>query len=356
MGLIRFFLAYSVVIAHFLFFPTFRLIGGEVAVEGFFIISGFYIAMILNNQYSSTKDFLINRFLRLYPAYIVIAGFNFIVNLIEPGELKNIFDFPPLLSGYIIFTNATMMFQDLAMFIGLQDGHLRFVKNFLDSSPVIFRYLLIPQAWTLGVEISFYIFAPILFFRRYKYIYFFFIVSLVVRVYILNHGKFDDPWSYRFFPSELALFMLGAVAYNLYIKINFKENNALYTEIGKFLLALILGFILFFPNITIPYEFKKGLFYLLLAVAIPFIFNLTKNNKIDRFIGELSYPIYLIWGLRIDVTKIITDYFHITNENIKGLIFYGFILIAAIVIHLLIEKPIEKIRVHFRTRQLRSTS
>jgi len=355
MGLIRFFLAFSVVVAHFLFFPTFRLIGGEVAVEAFFIISGFYIAMILDGRYSSTKDFLINRFLRLYPAYFVIAGFNLIVNLIDPGELKNVFTLPPQLSSYLVFTNATMMFQDVAMFLGVHDGRVHFVKNFLDSSPVVFRYLLIPQAWTLGIEITFYLLAPILFFRKYKYIYVFFVMSLLIRIYLLQHGKFDDPWSYRFFPNELALFMLGAIAYNIYSKIDFKANEALYCEIGKWLLALVIGFVFFFPNIAANYEFKKGFFYLLLTVGIPFIFHLTKDNPWDKFIGELSYPIYLLWGLRIDVSKYITDYFHITSENVRGIIFYSFILLAAITIHILVEKPVERIRTHFRKRGSQAT-
>ena len=169
MGLIRFFLAYSVVVGHFLYFPTFRLIGTDTAVEAFFIISGFYIAMILNGRYSSIKDFWINRFLRLYPAYIVIAGTSLVITLIEPSSLQNIFTLPPVLSTYLIFTNATMIFQDIAMFLGVRDGHVMFVKNFLESSPVVFRYLLIPQAWTLGIEISFYLLAPLLFFKKYKY-------------------------------------------------------------------------------------------------------------------------------------------------------------------------------------------
>ena len=103
MGLIRFFLAYSVVVGHFLYFPTFRLIGTDTAVEAFFIISGFYIAMILNGRYSSIKDFWINRFLRLYPAYIVIAGTSLVITLIEPNSLQNIFTLPPVLSTYLIF-------------------------------------------------------------------------------------------------------------------------------------------------------------------------------------------------------------------------------------------------------------
>jgi peptidoglycan/LPS O-acetylase OafA/YrhL len=222
-----------VVVGHFTYFPTYKLVGTDTAVEAFFVLSGFYIAMIWDTQYNSVKDFWINRFLRLYPAYFVIATANLIVNLIEPGQLQNIFTFPPLLSAYLVFTNATMILQDWAMFLGLQDGHLHFVSNFNDSNPPIWRYLLIPQAWTLGVEISLYILAPLLFIKKFRCIFVVFIASLLLRVYLIQHGQFDDPWNYRFFPSELALFMMGAVAYSVYSKIRFDSNPQLFSVIGK---------------------------------------------------------------------------------------------------------------------------
>jgi peptidoglycan/LPS O-acetylase OafA/YrhL len=350
MGIIRFLLAYAVIVGHFTFFPTYKLIGTDTAVEAFFVLSGFYIAMIWDTQYSSTKDFLINRFLRLYPAYFVIAATNLVINMIDPGELKNIFTFPPLLSAYLIFTNATMILQDWAMFLGLQDGHLHFVANFNNSNPPIWRYLLIPQAWTLGVEISLYILAPILFFKKFKYVFAVFVASILIRVYLLQHGKYDDPWGYRFFPSELALFMMGAVAYCFYSKIKFSSNPELYSLLGKWFTTLIIGFIFFFPNIVAGYEFKKGLFYLLLASATPFIFYYSKSNKWDRFIGELSYPMYLVWALRIDVTGPIFNFFDVTSENIKGFISYALIILMAIAIHLVVERPFEKLRARFRAK------
>lgn len=33
---------------------------------------------------------------------------------------------------------------------------------------------------------------------------------------------------------------------------------------------------------------------ILFAFSVPVIFNATKSNKIDRFIGELSYPVYIV--------------------------------------------------------------
>ena len=348
MGIIRFLLAFSVVVAHFQYYSTFRLIGGEIAVEGFFIISGFYIALILDGRYSSIKNFLVNRFLRLYPTYFVIAAINFWVILREPGSLQNIFDFPKLLSSFLIFTNGTMLFQDITMFLGLQDGRLRFVSNFLHSDPVLFKYLLIPQAWTLGLEFSFYLLAPILFIKQRKFIYVIFIASLLVRIYLLQHGKAEDPWSYRFFPSELALFMLGAMAYSIYKKINFSSNPELFKTIGATTLTLIVAYIFFFRNMAANYEFDKGIFYLMLACFIPFIFYLTKDNRVDQFIGNLSYPIYLLWGLRIDITPKIMALFQTQNQDIEGLVRYSIIIIMAVMMYFLIEKPMERIRDKFK--------
>ena len=38
---------------------------------------------------------------------------------------------------------------------------------------------------------------------------------------------------------------------------------------------------------------KYLVFFPLFAAALPWLFRLTKENRVDRFIGELSYPLYL---------------------------------------------------------------
>ena len=266
----------------------------------------------------------------------------------ESGSLPNIFTFPKVLSSFLIFTNATMLFQDVTMFLGLQDGRLRFVANFLHSNPVLFPYLLIPQAWTLGLEISFYLLAPLLFIKNRKYIYYVFIASIFIRIYLLQHGKFEDPWNYRFFPSELALFMLGAMAYSIYKVIPFKANPELYEKLGAAMLTITVGYMLFFKNLASNYEFDKGIFYLMLASFMPFIFYVSKNNRWDQFIGNLSYPIYLLWGLRIDVTSKIMLLLGVQNHTVEGIVRYSSIIVMAILMYLLVEKPMEHIRDRFK--------
>lgn len=73
MGTIRLLLAISVVIAHTSSIFGFNLVGDLLAVELFYVISGFYMALILNEKYVSPKNvyklFITNRLLKLYPAY-----------------------------------------------------------------------------------------------------------------------------------------------------------------------------------------------------------------------------------------------------------------------------------------------
>src|SRR5262245_49810111 len=76
MGILRLILALSVVAVHA--GPVFglRYFGnGVMSVETFFMLSGFYMALVLATRYREhTRDFYFNRFLRLFPVYWIIAG------------------------------------------------------------------------------------------------------------------------------------------------------------------------------------------------------------------------------------------------------------------------------------------
>jgi peptidoglycan/LPS O-acetylase OafA/YrhL len=83
MGLIRLLLAISVVLVHSPIINEWHsipIVGGELAVESFFMISGFYMAMVLTeNYYSDDRPtsraygaFLLSRILRIYPTYLIV--------------------------------------------------------------------------------------------------------------------------------------------------------------------------------------------------------------------------------------------------------------------------------------------
>ena len=59
---------------------------------------------------------------------------------------------------------------------------------------------------------------------------------------------------------------------------------------------------------------------------------------------------YLVWALRIDVVGPIIKFFDLTSENIVGVVTYGYIILMSVLIHLFVERPFEKIRAHFRSK------
>jgi len=337
MGLFRLILAISVLIAHST--PIFgnTLVGGRVAVESFFMISGFYMALILSTKYQSNiKTFYKNRFLKLFPLYWFFTISVIIVSLLTTGKFTIFKDYiiSPLSKFILIFFNASPLFNDITNFLALNihTGNLFFTASFRNTIPEIWNYLILPQGWTIGLEITFYLFAPWLVRQKNKTLIIIASLSLLTRLlsyyfFHINH----DPWEYRFFPFEIIYFILGIIGYRLYLKYNFKSKI--------FYLIPIFAFTFLFQ--FIPFNTKRMLvYYLFVFISIPFLFKFTKDNKFDRFLGELSYPLYLCHFLIIDIFAQVLK----INHQYLGLYSLFLSLPVAILSYFLIQKPIEKYR------------
>jgi peptidoglycan/LPS O-acetylase OafA/YrhL len=166
------------------------------------------------------------------------------------------------------------------VFLAVKNGALTLADGF--NSSTLFAFSPIPQAWTLGLELWFYLIAPFILRRPVKVLIAVFLASLAVRM-ALQFG-FDlrgDPWSYRFFPSELAFFMLGALAGRV-------DRKTLVV------LALAAAAAVFVSRTGGIGRMASLSFLVAATVAIPRLFAATKNIEADRILGELSYPIYLV--------------------------------------------------------------
>lgn len=62
---------------------------GDAAVQAFYVISGFYMALVFTEKYSAAetpaRTFWISRYLRLAPAYILVSGISLL--LVHPDLL-----------------------------------------------------------------------------------------------------------------------------------------------------------------------------------------------------------------------------------------------------------------------------
>lgn len=359
MGVLRVLLALFVVLDHFRSYSTFDFPGGVFAVKVFFIISGFYMTMILNNKYvgkGSYTLFLSNRFLRLYPIYWVVLGltigasfisyftFNDWLRLTQYVVYHDIINLGTL--AFQGFTNIFLFGQDLVMFLGMDaaNGTMFFSSDFTMTNPQFHTFLFVPQAWTIGMELLFYIVAPFLVRRKTKIILIFIVASLLLRSFIYYYlGMDHDPWTYRFFPNELALFLLGAISYRLYQFINKHQVN------NRLRLMIIISYfsILFFYKYLpgsgeLINNIKILAFYLFTAASIPFIFLLTKKSRIDNRIGDLSYPIYIVHMFVIYIVSLLMHNFN-WNINRSIVVIISTIIISYILIKF-VSDPVEKFR------------
>ena len=309
MGLFRLLLALAVVLTHTGSLWGLELTGGVASVQTFFIISGFYMALILNEKYigvGSYRLFLTNRFLRLFPVYWIVMVATIIMSIIAWLWKGNAITLTPYITFwnaldgpskiFLTCTNLLIIGQDLTLFLGLDKlGTLYPILDFRLSTPPVYQFLLIPQAWSLSVELMFYVIAPFIVIRNALLIIALILISVALRYYLyVSYELYYDPWNYRFFPTELAMFLLGALGYRFYLRIKNLDIRKLSRAI-TFLLITSTVLFQFFPDLLFPSHFslKYCTYYLFVVVSIPFAFAYSKDNRLDRYLGELSYPIYI---------------------------------------------------------------
>lgn len=176
MGIIRLVLALSVVALHCGPIIGLKLVGGTIAVQLFYIISGFYMCLILTEKYNNKSKYLFysNRVMKIYPVYLVTLLFTVILSILIAYVFSNdIFtrNFKLILNRsqwdllfVTILSNLFILGQDLLFILGysLETNSWFFEPNYTSSLNPLHHYLFIGQAWTISLELMFYLLAPFL--------------------------------------------------------------------------------------------------------------------------------------------------------------------------------------------------
>ncbi|RIJ36637.1 acyltransferase family protein [Pontibacter oryzae] len=248
--------AFGVFLFHFQLFNY-----GYLGVHLFFIISGFVI-LLTANSVKSSSDFVIARISRLYPTYWACVILTSLV-LILAGQAISLKQFVLNLS----------MFQ---MFLG--------EKN-IDGA-----------YWSLAEELVFYmvVFGALVLglVRNVRLWGGFMLISAIGGIFL--NPELGLQKNLQDVVKYFALFVAGALFYQVYIAPKLKAEH-------------VIGLLLCFA-VTIQYQFGKhlsyynhtyeaiiigacfGIFTLLVAGKLGFL----KQYKWALFIGEISYPFYLL--------------------------------------------------------------
>lgn len=344
MGILRTILAIAVVVYHSYKIFGLRMCGGQVAVETFYMISGFYMALILNEKYigeGSYKKFISSRFFRIFPVYwlvlLVVFGLSVALYFFNDQPLflgRYISNYNCLSAStivFFVFENLFVIGQEAMYFLKLDElCQPELTYHAFSFNHTGYQYLLVPQAWSISLEFMFYLIAPFLVTRKIKWQILWVLAGISAKVFFANKYYLSfDPWTYRFFPFEIAFFIAGSIAYKAYKQL---ENKSISNHIGTILLVACLSILFVFDEITLKDELKNSIFYIFCLASLPFIFKTFKNNSIDRYVGELSFSIYIS---HLVLVSLFRGYFFSKPELIP---YYGYtVLICSLILALILQ-------------------
>ena len=302
----------------------------HIGVSLFFVLSGFLIAYRYSEMsYFSFRNYMVNRIARIYPMYFILTSLTFIL-------------FGILQSQYSL--------QDLYRYL----CNISFLKGFFEE----FKFTGIAQGWSLTVEETFYILAPLIFLllKRSK-IYLLgipvvlmsFGIGLVLIFSRINfHGFFisnEFMFNYTFFGRCFEFFIgisLAIIFKHKLFKTRFRYFT--YAGIGGIILSIFLITLFkgnFDTGIRHPMGKVVNSFILpVFGVSMFYYGLLTENTLISRILGSglfvlLGKSSYIFYLIHLGVFSLLLH--KITNNYI--LIFLALNIIS-ILLFKFIEEPL----------------
>lgn len=271
---LRFLFAFTILLSHLFelsqskelsFLDSFT--NSSIAVQGFFVISGFLVAKSYTNT-PSLKQYFIKRIKRIVPAYIFIILFSVIV-----------------LSIFSTFTISEYFSNiNTYKYIGWNSIFLNFMHPCL---PGLFENNLMcavnGSLWTLKVEEGFYVVLPIIFYFIKKTRQYILILILLYILSILYYVYFqhitNKPLLAKQLPGYISYFSTGIL---LFLKFDFfYKYRYIFLTIG------FVGF-LAVKSYSLPflYPFIFGILVIAASYTLSFLNNFGKY-------GDFTYGIYI---------------------------------------------------------------
>ncbi|NJN26093.1 MAG: acyltransferase [Cyclobacteriaceae bacterium] len=299
---------------------------GGVGVELFFVISGFVLALPFASHYLfgskkvNLKSYFVRRLTRLEPPYVIsMTGFLIVLLVIVNMPFSEIF--PHYLASIFYMHNIIY--------------HTWSALN--------------PVAWSLEVEVQFYILAPLLAFVFFshgnrKHINLLLFISIIAIILIQQYFGLQKPPYFLTILAYFQLFLTGFILVNLYLT-SWKKH------VVRSYVFDVLGIVAFVGMfMSTGFDLHKRL--LLVLFIFLFIYSVFRGKLINSFftnkwvtsIGGMCYTIYLLHLPLAELYIRLAKPLYIGNTwginlLIHTLVFLPLVLIISIVFFLLVEKP-----------------
>jgi peptidoglycan/LPS O-acetylase OafA/YrhL len=271
-GYIRFFLSTLVVLSH-LGHPGVINVGVS-AVVVFYMLSGYVVTHLMTKYFplSRLRAFYVERFLRIYPTYLV---FLLLVSLflLTTGYASPNFTPTKIIANLTIIPLNYFMFIDVA---------------------VIRDFCVLPPAWSLGAEIQAYLLLPLIIHRSMPAKWMVGLSSLAI-FSAASLGVLDpDIWGYRLLPGILFMFLNGAALCKTI------KNPELADKFDRmFPILCWIWLLLLLIGLTVAYRLHPFSCATILGflIGLPIVLFTSKSSvklPYDSMLGQLSYGLFLI--------------------------------------------------------------
>ena len=277
MGYLRVFLALAVFYTHVdAPIQALKFTGGSTAVEAFFVVSGYFIAQVLEKKkYSSTKKFYLSRILRIFPTFLIasVIALSHILVITKFGASRGQ-NFSPV----SFLPNLLIIFQDLCYFL---DSGIHII-------PGLQQTLVLGVAWTLSLELYFYLVSPLLLKIKTRHLLLACFTLLVSKVALFAIVGLNPFFANRFFIFEFGFYLLGYISYR-------SQINIAVSKVAAFLVFLMpIVFPLWkYGNQFGPHAWEPMLYPIIVALSLPYLMKIDMHCKLSVFLGRISFPIYL---------------------------------------------------------------
>lgn len=332
MGVLRLFLAITVLLWHCPEGLVARVLHPALAVQCFYAISGFLMQVAIPRYKNKGGDWHIafykSRLARLIPLYWLVTALTF---LIFGNGIAEAFWHSKDTFGLFVFVynNIFLLGQDIIRFFSYNTVTHQFyvlppftenMSSAIDHNAIFgSNFTIAWQSWTLSVELWFYLLAPFLLFRSSAMVGIILILGIISRYCFAYFGFTHHTFLYGNFLNEISIFLGGALAARFY-------NYALASGVLNLLIARYthtplaivnlmlraLGVLFLWQLLNYYYvgwytfpiggAWGEGMFQvpyrywfviIVTILTLPWIFHTFGKWKWDRFIGDLSYPVYI---------------------------------------------------------------
>ena len=345
-GLFRYYLAVMVCISHLM--PWEYMHFGMYAVFAFFTLSGYLITLSYATHYSKQESglakFYLNRFIRVYPAFFLVFVISLCVAYFFPEEA---------VSANERFTIPSSKFEWFSNFILVS---LTYPNGFRAISTIV------PTTWSLGIEITIWAFIP--FFVLYKKFGMAWVaISLLSFLYLAlpdNNSAMAFIMRYYSISVSSFCFCIGFILCFYVLKYKRLEIPQWLTRLTLVLYPLSYGLsFIFWTNSgnMENWDHMGGqvygglyLFMIINTLTIIILANSKRDssktllNKIDEFLGDVSYPLFLCHILCGSIVLIFYSEIGQARTIPYAIITFTISNIMAVLMVVFLENNIKKIR------------